>query len=261
MNIVNDVRRWSVLIVAGALVLAAPLTAGAAGHGGGGGSGGSGGGRGGFGGGIGGGGFSHGSGSSRGGFGHGFRGYSYRGGWYGGFHGGVVIGLGGWGWDPWWYGAYGPYWPYGPYVWGPGYYAYPAYPYQEPYEGPYEGYGPGYAYPPVGYEYGAESYQAPPASMPQVPPSATSQIPSANAPVTASLQIDVTPMEAEILVDGTSVGTVKQSKGPVTVPVAAGPHTVEFRMGDVTTLENIVVSPQTTVLITRDLGIMGAPRL
>jgi len=78
--------------------------------------------------------------------------------------------------------------------------------------------------------------------------------------VTASLQIDVTPMEAEILVDGTPVGTVKQSKGPVTVPVAAGPHTVEFRLDGMTTIENIMVSPQTTVVIKRNLGTIGTPQ-
>jgi hypothetical protein len=78
--------------------------------------------------------------------------------------------------------------------------------------------------------------------------------------VTASLQIEVTPVEAEILVDGMRVETAKGSKGPVTVPVAAGAHTVGFRVGGVTTLENIVVSPQTTVLIKRDLETMGAPQ-
>ncbi|MDD5559931.1 hypothetical protein [Candidatus Methylomirabilis sp.] len=243
MNIVNELRRWSVLIIAGALVMTAPLTLAEAAHGGGG----SGGGRGGFGGGGGRGGFVHG-----GGFGHGFRGQSF----HGGFHGSVVIGLGGWWWDPWWYG---PYWPYGPYGWGAPYgYGYPVY--------PYEGYDPGYAYPPatppVGYEYGGETFQAPPPVMPpsQAPPAVSSQVPPASAPVTASLQIEVTPVEAEILVDGMRVMTTKGSKGPVTVPVAAGAHTVEFRVGGVTIIENIVVSPQTTVLIKRDLGTTGAPQ-
>lgn len=239
MNIVNGLRRWSVLIVAGALVMTAPLTLAEAAHGGGGGAG-----RGGF---------------DRGGFAHGFRGQSF----HGGFRGGVVIGLGGWWWDPWWYG---PYWPYEPYAWGaPGYgYGYPAY--------PYEGYDPGYAYPPaappVGYEYGVETFQAPPPVTPpqappqtsQAPPPVSSQIPPNYAPVMASLQIEVTPVEAEILVDGMSVGRAEGSKGPVTVPVAAEAHTLEFRVGGVTTLENIVVSPQTIVLIKRDLRTTGAPQ-
>jgi hypothetical protein len=67
-------------------------------------------------------------------------------------------------------------------------------------------------------------------------------------------------VEAEILVDGMPVGTAKEVKGPVTVPVAAGAHTVAFRVGGVTTIENIVVSPQTTVLIKRNLGSAGAPQ-
>lgn len=244
MNIVHGLRCWSALIVAGALVMTAPLTLAEAAHGGGG----SGGGRGGFGGGGGRGGFVHGGGFGHGGFAHGFHDHSF----HGGFHGSVVIGLGGGWWDPWWYG---PYWPYGPYGWGvPGYgYGYPVY--------PYEGYDPGYAYPPaappVGYESGVEPFQAPPT---QAPPPVSSQVPPASAPVTASLQIEVTPVEAEILVDGMSVGTVKGSEGPVTVPVAAGAHTVGFRVGGVTIIESIVASPQTTVLIKRDLGTTGAPQ-
>lgn len=231
MNIVNGLRRWSVLIVAGALMMTAPLTPAEAAHAGGGGHGGFGGG--------GRGGVAHGGGFSHGGFGHGFRGDHF----HGGFRGSVVIGLGGWGWDPWWYG---PYWPYG---WGaPGYYGYPGY--------PYEGYDPGYAYPPaappVGYGYGVETYQA--------PPPATSHVPPAYAPVTASLQIEVTPAEAEILVDGILVEMAKGSKGSITVPVADGMHTVAFRVGGVMTMENIVVSPQTTVLIKRNLGATGAPQ-
>lgn len=226
MNIVNRLRRWSALIVVGVLVMTVPLTLAEAARGGGGGAG-----RGGFGG-----------GGGRGGFAH------------GGFHGSVIIGLGGWWWDPWWYGLY---WPYGPYTWGaPGYYGY-GYP-------PYEGYDPGYAYPPavppVGYESGVETFQAPTEALPQAPPSVSSQAPPAYAPVTASLQIEVTPVEAEIVVDGMPVETAKGSKGPVTVPVAAGAHTLRFRVGGMTTIENIVVSPHTTVLIKRDLGNTGTPQ-
>ncbi|MDE2058658.1 MAG: PEGA domain-containing protein [candidate division NC10 bacterium] len=253
MNIVNGLRHWSVLIVAGMLVFAVPLTPAEAAHGGGGG-----GGHGGFGGG-GRGGFSGGRSFGHGGFAHGFRGHGF----HGGFRGSVVIGLGGWGWDPWWYG---PYWP-GPYSWGaPGYYGYgyPGY--------PYEGYDPGYAYPPaappVGYGYGVETFQAPfetpppqaPPPTSQAPPPVTSQVPPAYAPVTASLQIEVTPVEAEILVDGMRVGRAKEIKGPISVPVAAGAHTVGFRLGGMTTIENIMVSPQTTVLIKRNLGSAGAPQ-
>ena len=77
---------------------------------------------------------------------------------------------------------------------------------------------------------------------------------------TASLQIEVTPGETEILVDGARVGMAKEFKGPVTVPVAAGAHTLGFRVGGMTTIENIVASSQTTVLIKRDFGTPEAPQ-
>ncbi len=272
----NGVRRWSVLILASVLAVTVPLTVAEArggGHGGGGsGRGGGGRGHGGFGGGAGRGGFVHG-----GGFGHGFRGHGFA---HGGFRGGIVVGLGGWWWNPWWYGGYWPY-AYGP----PGYYGsgYPGY--------PYGGVDLSYAYPPAGppagYDYGVETFQVPPEPPPvnypappgnayQAPPVSyqapmgPQAAPSAAPPASfwmptdpraaASLQIEVTPGETEILVDGARVGRAKEFKGPVTVPVAAGAHALAFRVGGVTTIENIVASPQTTVLIKRDLGTAMAPQ-
>jgi hypothetical protein len=55
---------------------------------------------------------------------------------------------------------------------------------------------------------------------------------------TASLQIEVTPGETEILVDGARVGMAKEFQGPVTVPVAAGSHALGFRVGGLTIIEN-----------------------
>ena len=270
MNTVKG-GRWSVLLLVSALVVTVPLTvAEARGRGGGGGGRGGGGfGRGGWGGG----------GLHGGGFGHGFSGRGFS---RGGFRGGVVVGLGGW-WNPWWYG---------PYAYGaPGYYGYgyPGY--------PYAGYDLSYAYPPAGppaaYDYGVETFQAPPEPPPvnypapsgnyyQAPPvsypapmgpqAAPSAAPPASfwmprdpraapgaAQPTASLQIEVTPGETEILVDGARVGMAKEFQGPVTVPVAAGSHALGFRVGGLTIIENIVASPRTTVLIKRDLGTTVVP--
>jgi hypothetical protein len=269
--------RWSVLILVGALVMTVPLTvAEARGRGGGGG--------GGRGGGWGGGGI-RGGGIHGGGFGHGFSGRGFA---RGGFRGGVVVGLGGW-WNPWWYGGYWPY-AYG----APGYYdyGYPAYPYGGYYDMPYA-YPP--AVPPAGYDYGVEIFQAPPepppvnypappgnyyqalpvryqAPMgPQAAPSGAPPAPSFRMPtdpraaagragLAASLQIEVTPGETEILVDGARVGMAKEFQGPVTVPVAAGAHALGFRVGGVTTIENIFASPRTTVLIKRDLATIVVPQ-
>ena len=101
-------------------------------------------------------------------------------------------------------------------------------------------------------------YQAPRAY--QGPPPVSYQVPPAFAPLTASLQIEVTPGETEILVDGARVGMAKEFPGPVTVPVAAGAHALTFRVGGVASIENIVASPQTTVLIKRDFGTAIPPQ-
>lgn len=280
MKLVNDVRRWRLLILVSALMVTVPLTvAEARGPGGGGG------GHGGIGGGAGREGFGHSGGFNHGGFGHGFHGHGFS---HVGFRGSVVIGLGGW-WDPWWYGAY---WPFGPYPYGASGYAGYGYRY------PYGGYDPSYAYPPAvppaGYDYGVETFQAPPEPPPvnyPAPPGNAYQAPpvSYQAPLgpqpassgaapagswmptdpravasspslAASLQIEVTPGETEILVDGVRVGMAKEFQGPVTVPVAAGSHALGFRVGGLTIIENIVASPQTTVLIKRDLGTVVAPQ-
>jgi hypothetical protein len=68
------------------------------------------------------------------------------------------------------------------------------------------------------------------------------------------LQIEVTPEETEIVIDGTRVGLAKEFHGPVTVQVAAGSHVVELYWGGFSITEIIVVSPQTTVVIKRGLG-------
>ena len=253
MNIVNGLRRWSALVLVSALAMMVPLTVAEARPPGGGG------GHGGVGGGAGRGGFVHGGGHD-----HGFHGgFGHH-----GFHGGGVrfeFGIGvGW---PLWYGGYWPY-AYGP----PGYYGYgyPSY--------PYVGYDPGYAYPPavppVEYGYGPESYQGPTEApqgyqappVYQAPPPVSYQAPSGPPAIlgagqpAAILQIEVTPEDTEIWVDGQRVGVAKELKGPISVPVAPGTHALGFRVGGVTSIENILASPQTTVLIKREFGPAVVPK-
>ena len=97
------------------------------------------------------------------------------------------------------------------------------------------------AYPP-GPAYGAPPYPYY-APYPPLPP-----------PPNASLQIEVTPEDTEIMVDGRRIGLAKEFHGPVTVPIVAGPHVVEFYWRGFSIANNIMVSPQTTVLIKRDMG-------
>jgi hypothetical protein len=73
-------------------------------------------------------------------------------------------------------------------------------------------------------------------------------------PPNASLQIEVMPDEAEIVIDGRRIGVAKEFHGPAVVPVVAGPHLVEFHWRGFSIANHIMVSPQTTVLIRRDLG-------
>src|SRR5574337_24884 len=95
-------------------------------------------------------------------------------------------------------------------------------------------YPPRYAYaaPPPGYQ-----VQYPP------PP-----------PPTAFLQIEAAPQDTEIIVDGRRIGRAGEFRGPVTVPVAAGPHVVQLYWRGFSITNHIVASPQTTVIVRRDLA-------
>ena len=96
-------------------------------------------------------------------------------------------------------------------------------------------YSSGYAYPTPVYPYYS------PYGPPPTPPNAT-------------LQIEVTPDETEIAVDGRRIGQAKDFRGPAVVPVAAGPHLVEFHDRGLSVATSVVVPPQTTVAVRRDLG-------
>ena len=95
----------------------------------------------------------------------------------------------------------------------------------------------------------------PPGPVYAAPPySYYSPYPPQPPPPNASLQIEVTPEDTEIIVDGRRVGLAKEFNGPVVVPVVGGPHVVEFYWRGFSIANNIMVSPQTAVLIKRDMG-------
>ena len=97
------------------------------------------------------------------------------------------------------------------------------------------------AYPP------ASAYGAPP--YPSHPSYA-----SPSSPPNASLQIEVLPGDTEIIVDGRRIGLASDFRGPAVVPVAAGQHLVELSWRGFSIINSIPVSPQTTVLIKRNLS-------
>jgi Glycine zipper len=75
-----------------------------------------------------------------------------------------------------------------------------------------------------------------------------------------TLQIEVTPEDAGIFVDGRRIGLAKEFRGSSVVPVVAGFHLVEFHWRRFSVANHIVVPPQTTVPIRRDLAV-SAPAL
>ncbi len=77
---------------------------------------------------------------------------------------------------------------------------------------------------------------------------------SAPPPRYGSLQIEVSPEDSEIMLDGRRIGLAKEFHGPVTVPVVAGQHVVGLSWRGFGITNPIMVSPQTTVLIKRDLA-------
>lgn len=79
-------------------------------------------------------------------------------------------------------------------------------------------------------------------------------------PPGGSLQIEVTPEDTDIVVDGKRIGLAKAFRGPAVVPVVAGFHFVEFHWRGFSVTNHIVVPPQTTVPIRRDLA-PSAPTL
>ncbi|MGH7429962.1 MAG: PEGA domain-containing protein, partial [Candidatus Methylomirabilaceae bacterium] len=97
------------------------------------------------------------------------------------------------------------------------------------------------AYPP-GPAYGAPLY-------PYVSP-----YPAPPGPATATLQIEATPGETEIVVDGRRIGLAREFQGPALVPVAAGPHVVEFRWEGFSVMSQVVVPTGATIPIRRDLA-------
>lgn len=96
-------------------------------------------------------------------------------------------------------------------------------------------YSPGYAYADPRYPYSSPPYPPPPRPN-------------------AALQIEATPEDTEIVIDGSMIGLAKEFRGPAVVPVAAGPHLVEFRWQGFSVTSHIMVPPGATIPIRRDLA-------
>jgi len=73
-------------------------------------------------------------------------------------------------------------------------------------------------------------------------------------PPGGTLQIEVMPADAEILVDGRRIGAAKEFRGPAVVPVVAGLHVLEVHWRGFSVTSQVMVPPQTTVPFRRDLG-------
>lgn len=93
------------------------------------------------------------------------------------------------------------------------------------------------------------------------PPPPAYQVPYPPPPQpTAALQIETAPQDTEIVVDGRRIGRAGEFHGPVTVPVVAGPHVVQLYWRGFSITNHIVASPQTTVIVRRNLArSAGAP--
>ena len=73
-------------------------------------------------------------------------------------------------------------------------------------------------------------------------------------PPGGSLRIEVTPEDTEIVLDGKRIGLAKEFRGPSAVPVAAGFHLVELHWRGFSVTNHIMVPPQATVPLRRDLA-------
>lgn len=73
-------------------------------------------------------------------------------------------------------------------------------------------------------------------------------------PPGGTLQIEVTPEDAEIFVDSKRIGLAKEFRAPRAVPVAAGFHLVEFHWRGFSVTNHIMVPPQAMVPLRRDLA-------
>ncbi|WP_337287309.1 glycine zipper domain-containing protein [Candidatus Methylomirabilis sp.] len=73
------------------------------------------------------------------------------------------------------------------------------------------------------------------------------------SPPGGTLQIEVTPEDTEILIDGRRIGMAKEFHGPAIVSAPAGPHLVELHYRGFSVTSHIMVPPQATVSLRRDL--------
>ncbi|MGB4782314.1 glycine zipper family protein [Candidatus Methylomirabilis sp.] len=82
---------------------------------------------------------------------------------------------------------------------------------------------------------------------------------SAYPPPSGMLQIEVTPEDTEVFVDGRQIGLAKNPRGPTIVPVVAGFHLIEFHWRGFSVTNHVMVPPQTTVPLRRNLAPFALP--
>lgn len=78
-------------------------------------------------------------------------------------------------------------------------------------------------------------------------------------PPSGALRIDVTPEDTEIFVNGRRIGLAKEFHGSAVIPIVAGQHLVEFHWTGFSVTTQIMVPPQTTVPLRRNLAPSASP--
>lgn len=162
-----------------------------------------------------------------------------------------------------------PYYSYYPYSYYPPYGYDPYYSPNQAYSWPYAAAYPGPDYPveypqPAGaYAYAAtdnvQVYVAPPEPTP--PPHPTAPMPDRplpqEPPGDGSVNLQVSPPEARISLDGQFIGEAHEVARIAEIPVAAGRHLLEIRVGAERTFMNVVVSPGRTTPVRLALDAPG----
>jgi hypothetical protein len=137
---------------------------------------------------------------------------------------------------------------------------YPPYAYHPPYPPYAMPYGPGY-YPgadyPVVYSQPAETYAdpasdavqvytAPPEPVPAPPPDRLSP---PEPPGDGAVRFDVSPQKAKIFIDSRYVGEARELASQPEIPLAAGRHLLEIRVGVEGTFTELVVAPDRVTVV------------
>jgi len=166
-------------------------------------------------------------------------------------------------------GLVSPFYSYYPYHYPP----YPSYGY-DPYYSPYPAYSAPYdsgysssaypvAYPQSAgtYAYGASDNVQVYVAPPEPPPPPTAPMPERSSPQQppgdGSVNLQVSPPEAKVVLDGRYIGEAHEVARIAEIPVAAGRHLLEIRVGAERTFMDVVVSPGRTTPVRLTLDASG----